>query len=473
MRIRVGDLVDDFFAPNAVAVVGASGRPGKIGYEVLRTLVRSAFKGGVYPVNPAHAGGELLGKRCYAALSELPERPRLAVLVVGAGSVPQAMEECAAAGVRAVVIISGGFKELGKEGGELERRSVEIARSRGMRVIGPNCIGISSSQSGLETFFQPLEMMARPGPGPIAILSQSGTFGATLLEWFAEDGLGVSKFASYGNGSDVDELDLLEYLMRDPATGLMVFYVEGLGRAREFADMAAVAGPSKPVLMLKGGRTGAGAAAASSHTGSIAGRGETFEGAMAQCGVVLARDSEELFDLAKLFALQREPAGGRVAMVTNGAGPCVVAADIISASRWLSLARLSEEGAATLRERLPPYNVVGNPVDLTGSADALSYRTALEVMAADPGSDILMSVFVFQDAPLGLSADELVPVMEKANGMGKTVLAVAGGGPFTRRQSMRLQKANVPVFPTAGRALAALEGLVRHSRWKAAHHKVE
>jgi 3-hydroxypropionyl-CoA synthetase (ADP-forming) len=342
-----------------------------------------------------------------------------------------------------------------------------------MRVIGPNCIGILSSESGLETFFQPLEMMARPGPGPIAILSQSGTYGATLLEWFAEEGLGVSKFASYGNGADVDELDLLEYLMRDPSTGLIVYYIEGMGRAREFAKMASVAGQSRPVLMLKGGRSGAGAAAASSHTGSIAGSFGPFEGAMAQSGAVLAADSEELFDLAKLFALQPEPSGGRVAMVTNGAGPCVVAADIISGSRWLSLARLSDGGAAALRERLPPYNVVGNPVDLTGSADAGSYRTALEVMARDPNVDVLMPVFVFQDAPLGFSADGLVPVMEAVNKMGKTVLAVAGGGPFTRRQSMRLQGAGVPVFPTAGRALAALEGLVRHSRWKAVHRKVE
>lgn len=465
--------MDRFFNPNAVAVIGASARPGKIGYEVLRSVVTSGYGGAVYPVNPAHAGSELLGRRCYARLADLPKRPQLAVMVIQAEKVPEAMEECAAAGVERVVIISGGFKELGKEGEALERRSIGIARASGIRVIGPNCIGISSSSSRLETFFQPREMMARPGPGNIAILSQSGTYGATLLEWFAEEGLGVSKFVSYGNMSDIDEVDLAGYLADDPSTGLMVFYVEGLQRAREFFGIAQKVGPRKPVLMLKGGRTVAGAHAAASHTGSMAGRFPSFRGAMAQCGAVLAQDSEELFDLAKLFALQPAPSGGRVMMVTNGAGPCVVAADLISDSAHLAMARLSAEGAAALKQRLPPYDVVGNPVDLTGSADAAAYLTALEVLASDPGVDILMPVFVFQDAPLGFTADELEQVISRICARGRTMVGVAGGGPFTRRQAARLQKAGMPVFPSAGRAVRALEGLVGHALWARGHRKVE
>ena len=460
--------MERFFDPNAVAVVGASTRPGKIGYEVLRTLVSSGFRGNVYPVNPAAASRELLGRKCYGRLSELPERPDLAVVVVGADRVPETMEECAAAGVRAVVIISGGFKEMGAGGELLERRSVEIARRHGMRVIGPNCIGISSSSSGLETFFQPKEMMERPGPGPIAILSQSGTFGATLLEWFAGECLGVSKFVSYGNRSDVDEVDLAGYLAGDPSTELMVFYIEGLRRPREFVRLAGEVCSRKPVLVLKGGRTASGARAAASHTGSIAGDFPSFAGAMAQAGVTLARDADELFDLAKLFASQPLPAGGRVMMVTNGAGPCVIAADLISESRVLALARQGEEGQEALRRALPSFCVVGNPVDLTGSADARSYRMALEMLSADPAVDVLMPVFVFQDAPLGYSADELVAVMAQIRSAGKTMLAVAGGGPFTRRQVLRLHGAGVPVFPSATRAIGALEGLVRHALWRKA-----
>jgi acyl-CoA synthetase (NDP forming) len=188
---------------------------------------------------------------------------------------------------------------------------------------------------------------------------------------------------------------------------------------------------------------------------------------------VTARDSEELFDLAKLFALQPPPGGGRVMMVTNGAGPCVIASDMISESRHLSLAGLGGPGAAALRKTLPPFCVVGNPVDLTGSADAGSFRRSLEVLASDPGSDILMPVFVFQDAPLGFTAGELEDAMAPVCAMGKTVVAVAGGGPFTRQQVARLQRIGMPVFPSAGRAVKALEGFVRHSRWRRLHHKIE
>lgn len=458
--------MDRFFNPSAVAVVGASTRPGKIGYEVLRTLVSSGFGGAIFPVNPGAAGQELLGRKCYARLAELPQRPDLAVVVVGAEKVPETMEECAAAGVKAVVIISGGFKEMGGEGALLEKRTAAIAREHGIRVIGPNCIGIMSSSSRLETFFQPREMMARPGPGPVAVLSQSGTFGATLLEWLAGEGLGISKFVSYGNRSDVDEVDLVGYLAGDASTELMVLYVEGLQRAREFCRLAGNVGRDKPILLLKGGRTRAGARAVESHTGSIAGDYRSFAGAMAQCGVVPAGDSEELLDLAKLFALQPFPAGGRVAMVTNGAGPCVIASDVISESRSLALARPGERSVSTLKRELPPFCVVGNPVDLTGSADAQSYLKALEVLVADEAVDILMPVFVFQDAPLGFSVDELEPIMAKICSRGKTMLAVAGGGPFTQLQARRLQKAGLPVFPTATRAVNALEGFVLHSMWR-------
>jgi len=458
--------VDAFFDPNGVAVIGASTRPGKIGHEVLRTLVGSGYAGGIYPVNPAAASQEILGKRCYARLSELPGRVDLAVIVVGAESVPATIEECAAAGVRAAVIISGGFKEMGEAGAVLERRTVEAAQKGGLRLIGPNCIGISSSSSRLETFFQPREMMARPGPGPIAVMSQSGTFGATMLEWLAGENLGVSKFVSYGNRSDVDEVDLAGYLARDDSTGLMIFYIEGLGRPRRFFELAREVGRRKPVLMLKGGRTRLGAAAAASHTGSVAGDYASFLGVMAQCGVVLAADAEELLDLAKLFALVPLPAGGRVMMVTNGAGPCVIASDVISTSRSLSLARLGHEGSDRLKRELPPFCVVGNPVDLTGSADARSFAQALEVLAADPSVDVLMPVLVFQDAPLGLSAGELEGVMAAVRKTGKPVVAVAGGGPFTREHALHLQGAGVPVFPTATRAVTALDGFVRHALWR-------
>ena len=460
-----GIAMDEFFSPSAVAVIGASTKPGKIGYEVLKCLTGSSYKGGIFPINPAAAGKELLGKRCYARLSELPAKPELAVFVVGADRVPEAMEECASAGVKAVVIISGGFKELGKECAELERRTVAAARKGGIRVIGPNCIGISSAESGLETFFQPREMMARPGPGPVAMMSQSGTFGATLLEWFAGENIGVSRFVSIGNKSDVDELDFMRYCEKDNGTKLIALYAEGLPRGREFATVAAEVGRKKPILLLKGGRTSAGAHTAASHTGSVAGSFPSFAGAMAQSGVIVAQDADELLDIAKLLVMQPLPRGGRLAMATNGAGPCVVVADAVTEGTALSIAKLSEASVTKLKSALPPFCVIDNPVDLTGSADTGFFQSALEALSSDSNVDILMPVLVFQDAPLGLSSPTLPDAMGNIAKAGKTMLAIAGGGPFTLEQSRRLAAVGVPVFPTARRAVRALDAVVRYAGW--------
>lgn len=453
-----------FFEPNAVAVIGASATEGRIGFEVLRSLLPVSDRIPVYPVNPHRK--EILGLPVYESIVSLPQAPDLAVLAVAASAVPDTIRKCGERGVKRVVIVSGGFKELGKDGEEIEKRSVETARQYGIRIIGPNCVGILNGTNGMDTLFQPAYAMSRPKEGPVAIASQSGTYGLTLVEWLAEEGIGVSKFASIGNKADVGEMELLEYFGDDPATRVIGMYLEGLQDGRALMKLAEEIGRTKPIVMMKAGRTSSGVAAARSHTGSLAGEYRVFAGAMAQCGVIVADDVEEMFDIIKLLALQPLPKGGRVSMITNGAGPCVLASDLIEESRELSLARLSDATTETLRNQWPPYFVIGNPIDVTGSAEAAHYETGLRAMASDPGVDIMVPAFAMQDGPIAHTIEDLHRAFAEVNRLGKTMAAVAAGGAFTREQMLRSQHAGVPMLPTASRLVRALDKVVGYVQWR-------
>ena len=441
--------LDYFFKARSVAVIGASTRPGKVGHEILRSLVEGEYKGRVYPVNPR--AEEILGVKAYPSVLDIPDTVDLAVIVTPSKVAPRVVEECGRKGVKAIVIVSGGFKEVGREGAEIERRVVEIARSYGMRVIGPNCIGIFDSRTRLDTFFQSRERMVRPPPGPIAFLTQSGTFGCTLLEWAAEDGIGISKFVSYGNRSDVDEADLIEYLGEDPETKVIAIYTESVSDGRKLLKAARNVLPKKPIVILKAGRTEEGSRAALSHTGWLAGSYKVFSAAMRQVGVIEASDMEELYGISKALSMQPSACGPNVAMVTNGAGPCVMAADEISITP-LKLAEYSEKTYEGLKRELPPYAQIGNPVDLTGSATSTDYEVALRHLGRDPNVDIIMPFFVFQDTPLD---EGIIRVVSDAKRYGKPIVAVAAGGPYTRRQSRRLEREGIPVFQSPRLAVRA------------------
>jgi acetyl coenzyme A synthetase (ADP forming)-like protein len=451
--------LDFFFNPRSIAVIGASATPGKIGYQVLSSIKKGGFRGEVFPIS-IKSHGSILGFEVYKSVLDVPSPIDMAVFALSAQHTPELMEECGKKGVKGVVIISGGFKELGTEGRKLEEHTVAVAKKYNIRIIGPNCMGILSPKAGLDTFFQPRYAMARPEAGSVGVATQSGTFGISMLECFSHENVGMSCFVSYGNKADVDELDMLDYFGKDPDTTVIALYMEGLTDGRKFMELAGRISKEKPIVMLKGGRTAMGSRAAASHTGSLASNDTVFTVAMRQSGVILVDDIEELLDTVKILAMQPLPSGGAVAMVTNGVGPCVVAADEIAKRRSLSLAEPGEETISHLKSCLPPFCIFSNPVDLTGSATASWFGCALGALDKDASVDILMPFFVFQDAPLAETVDEFHEIMKEINESSKTILGVASGGEYTGQQVHRLQENEIPVISTAKRAVRALNDVV-------------
>jgi 3-hydroxypropionyl-CoA synthetase (ADP-forming) len=445
-----GSLLN-FFKAKSVAVVGASATPGKIGHEVLRNLAKYEYRGRVYPVNPSPE--PILGLETYRSILDVPETVDLAVFTIASRLAPSIMDECGRKGVRNVVIVSGGFKEIGQE--QIERQTVDVARKYSIRIIGPNCIGVLDGHTRLDTFFQAHERMSRPSPGSVAFITQSGTFGNTILEWAGEKGIGISKFVSYGNRCDVDEGDLVEFFGQDDETSIIGIYVEGVSDGRKLYDAAREISPRKPIVVLKTGRTTLGSKAAKSHTGWLAGSYQVARAAFEQAGMIVVDDIVELFEVIKALAMQPLAMGVNVAMVTNGAGPCVMAADRIEEYRMK--AALPEATASELARMLPPYCYFSETtVDLTGSATSKDYDIALQILARDPAVHILMPFFVFQDTPLD---EGIVEVMARIRDFGKPIICCASGGPYTREMSRRIEDLSVPVYERPEGAAAAAHAL--------------
>ena len=450
--------LDFFFNPESIAVLGASSKPGKIGYAVLKSIIDAGYEHEIYPINIS--AEEILGLKTYKSILDVPDKVDLAVYTLPAEYAPQTVEECDKKGVRGIIIISGGFKELDGEGAKLEMQTLENAKKHNIRIIGPNCVGILNVKAKFDTFFQPRYAMSRPKSGNIGVLTQSGTFGLSILECFSEENLGVAKFVSYGNKADVDELDMLRYLEKDEEIKIIALYVEGLSNGKEFMKLAKDIGKSKPLVMLKAGRTSAGAKAAKSHTGSLSGDDAVFSGAMRQCGVILVDDIDEMVDVVKILSMQSLPKGNSVAMITNGVGPCIIATDEIEVTNNLKLSILSDKSIKKLKDTLPDFCIFSNPLDITGSATAEWYKHSLDILKKDENVHIFMPFFVFQDAPLSETVEELHAIMKEIKDSGKTMVCVATGGEFTKKQVMRLQKNSIPCFPTPKRAVKALSKVV-------------
>jgi 3-hydroxypropionyl-CoA synthetase (ADP-forming) len=444
--------LETFFKARAVALVGASATSGKIGHAVLESLSQHEYQGQVYPINPTR--GEIMGLRAYPNLASVPADVDLVVAVVDLKWVPELLEEMAARGVHNLVIVSGGGKELGGERQDLEARIKAKAAEAGIRVIGPNCIGIFDGRTRLDTFFQVHERMVRPPAGNVAMITQSGTVGCAFLEAAT---FGVSKFVSYGNRVDVDEADLLAYLGEDPDTRVIACYVEGFDQGRKFLQTARQVAQRKPVVIFKAARTRQGARASISHTGFFGGSHAVCRGAFRQAGLLEVDSMEELLAAAKALAMQPEARGPRVAMISNGAGTLVQAIDLLD-EYGLSMPALSPETVRSLAAVYPPYYLVQNPVDVTGSATSEDYRLGIQALLEDPAVDIVMPWFVFQDTPLD---EAIVDVLAALNREGKKpILCGAVGGPYTEGMSRRIEARGIPVFNgvrpwlVAARALA-------------------
>jgi 3-hydroxypropionyl-CoA synthetase (ADP-forming) len=437
--------LDTFFKARAVALVGASSTPGKIGNAVLDSLSQHEYKGNVYPVNPTR--DEIMGLRAYPNLASVPDDTELVVAVVDLFHVPALIEETAAAGVHNLVVVSGGGKELGGERQELELRIKERASQLGVRIVGPNCIGVFDGKTRLDTFFQVHERMLRPPTGKVAMTTQSGTVGCAFLEAAT---YGISKFVSYGNRVDVDEADLLAYLADDPETAVIACYVEGFERGRKLLDTARQVTPKKPVVIFKAGRSQRGARASMSHTGFFGGSHKVCQGAFRQAGLIDVDSMEELLAAAKALALQPEAKGPRLSMISNGAGTMVQAMDLMH-DYGLTMQDLEPATIERLQAAYPGYYIVQNPVDVTGSATSEDYRLGIEALIEDPNVDIIMPWFVFQDTPLD---EGIVEALARLSGT-KPILCGAMGGPYTARMGQELEARGVPLFDSIRPWLAA------------------
>src|ERR671910_3239688 len=356
---------------------------------------------------------------------------------------PAILETCGKKGIHNMVIISGGGKELGGERAEIEQKVKELSSHLKVRIIGPNCIGMFNGENRLDCAFQGHDRMIRPKKGDVAFLSQSGTVGIAFME--TSDTFGTSKMISYGNRSDVDEADMIWYLAQDPNTDVIGLYVEGLGDGRKFVDTAknVISKHKKPVVVFKNGRTARGAVQAASHTGSLGGSFGVVKGAFEQSGIISVDSYEELTGSLKALTWQPMPSGNKVAMVTNGAGPIIAAIDRFE-DLGLKLANLSEETMNSFKRHYPATYVLGNPLDVTGSASADDYKFAIQAFMDDPNVDIIMPWFVFQDDPLEENIVEVLETFQKQ--LRKPILVGAMGGPFTQKISKRIEDTNVPVY---------------------------
>ncbi len=434
-------FMEKFFFPRAIALIGASATPGKIGYSVLDSLVNHEFKGEVYPINPNRA--EILGKKCYKSLEEIGKPLDLAVVCVDVLQTPEIMETASKLGIHNVLIISGGGKELGGERAAAEQKIKDLADKHQIRVIGPNCIGMFNGENRLDAAFQGHARMIRPPVGDVSFLTQSGTIGISFME--TAETFGLSKMVSYGNRSDVDEADMIWYLASEPRTKVIGLYVEGLGDGRKFVNTAkrVIKEKKRPVVVWKSGRTPRGAKQAASHTGSLGGSYAVIRGALDQAGIISVDGYDEMAGVVKALAWQPPAKGNRVALLSNGAGPMIQAIDQFE-KLGLEVAPITDKTMKELKEHYPPTFPTGNPMDVTGGAVAADYQFAIQKFMDDPNVDIVMPWFVFQDDPLEESiVDVLADFQRQAK---KPILCGSIGGPFTEKMSKAIEGKKIPMY---------------------------
>ena len=448
-------MLEKFFQPESVAVIGASREKGKVGHDVLRNLIEHGFKGDIYPINPK--AGEILGLKCFASVRDVPGNVDLAVVVVPARFAPDVVKECGEKKVPALIVITAGFKETGREGAEIERRMVETARENDIRIVGPNCLGLINTAANLNASFAD----GMPSRGSIAFLSQSGAFGTAILDWAEGQRVGFSLVASIGDAADVDFGDVLDFLALDPETRSILLYVEGIRHARRFMSGLRAAARMKPVVVIKAGRHAEGSRAAMSHTGALVGADDVFDAALERAGVVRARTVQQLFSAARMLSGGVRVRGNRLAIVTNAGGPGVMATD-----RAVELDTvIAALGPGTLKKldaALPAAWSHGNPVDILGDADPGRYQAALAACLEDDEVDGVLVMLTPQAMTDPEAAAEVVIGAE--NPRNKPLLACWMGGQFVEPARSRFSEAGVPHFATPEASVEAFSYLAAYER---------
>ncbi len=436
------------FSPKTVAVIGASEKVGSVGRTVVWNLISSPFGGTVYPVNPKRAN--ILGIKAYSSIKDIPDQIDLAVIVTPAPTVPGIIEECVEAGVKGAIVISAGFKEVGPEGVKLEAQILEHARRGKMRIIGPNCLGVMNPLTGLNATFA----TAAAQPGNVAFISQSGALCTSVLDWSFKEHVGFSAFVSIGSMLDVGWGDLIYHLGDDPHTNSIVIYMETIGDARSFMSAAREVALTKPIIVIKPGRTEGAARAAASHTGSLTGSDEVLEAAFRRCGVLRVKTIGEIFSMAEVLSKQPRPTGPHLTILTNAGGPGVLAVDALITSGG-KLAEISPEAMQKFNEILPPQWSHNNPVDILGDASPERYAQSLEVAAQDENSDGLLVILTPQAMTDPTETAEALK--DYAKSYEKPILASWSGGQDVAAGESILNKAGIPTFmypDTAAEAFA-------------------
>lgn len=448
-----------FLEPSSIAVVGASRHEGAVGGAVLRNLIESGFPGAVYPVNPA--ADSLQGLPAFASVAQIPGEVDLAVLAIRAEATSTVARECAAKGARSLVVLSAGFSESGPDGARRERELLDVCREAGMRLIGPNCLGILDTRpgGGLNVTFAP----NAPRAGNVAFATQSGALGLALIEFAATRSLGVSSFASLGNRADVTANDLLEFWEEDERTRLALAYIESFTDPRRFARVARRIGRRKPLVVVKSGRSASGARAASSHTGALlAASDRTTDALFEQCGVIRAETLSELLDVASLLSSQPLPTGPRVGIVTNAGGPAIMCADACEAA-GLEVPELPEELRAELATFLPPAASLANPVDMIATASAEQYRRTIAALGAWEGIDALIAIFI---RPLQTASEDIAAAVQEAAAELPREIPVQAVFMTPAESAAIAASAQLPTYLYPEDAARALAKAARHVRWR-------
>ncbi|GFO97911.1 acetyl-coa synthetase (ADP-forming), alpha subunit [groundwater metagenome] len=446
-------MLSSIFYPASIAVIGASNNENKWGGRILKNIL-SDFDGKVYPVNPGEASVQ--GLDSYPSVLDIPGEVEMAMIIVPAQFVLSVVEECGKKGVKGLIVVSAGFSETGNN--ELERQLVSTVRKHGMRMIGPNTLGIVNEPAGLNA-----SIIGRfPRPGSISFITQSGSLGLALAEWTIDTGIGLCKVISTGNKADIDDVDLIEYLNSDPSTGVIAMYVEGIKRGREFID--AVRRVRKPIVAIKTGRSKRGAKAVFSHTGSIAGSDEVYSAAFRQAGILRVDEIDDLFDAALAFSCQPLPLGNNVAILSNGGGASIVAADECE-RQGLNIVDLTEKTREQIRGIIPDFASNANPIDTAGTVSFKIYNDSIQALHDDPNVDAIVVIYVHTMMSNAMPPAEAVVEMkhkcvkEKSN---KPIIACWMGGAGTEEGVELLKSGCIPNYPVPERAVKALSCLIKH-----------
>lgn len=451
----MGDL-KSFFNPESVTIIGASKLPGKIGNAIVKNIIDSGYRGGIFPVNPREA--EILGLKCFPEVGAIGKKVDLAVISVPAAATLKVAEQCGGAGVKNLVVVSAGFKEVGKEGLALQKELAAICRSHGMRMLGPNCVGMMDTHTPINASFSE----GFPVTGDIAFISQSGAMLVAILDWSRSSGLGFSKIVSLGNKADLTESDFIEDAAGDANTRVILCYIEDVANGKHFLEAASEASARKPVIILKSGTSQAGAQAASSHTGALAGSNLAYDTAFRQCGVIRASTMSELFDLAVAFSKQPVPRSGRVAVVTNAGGPGIITTDQIE-NHGLSMSRFQKSTIDTLRSGLPGESNVYNPVDVLGDAKTDRFRLSMNSVLADDGVDSMV-VLICPTAVTEAEETAVAIIEAHQSHPDKPVFAALMGGQALAGGSAILSGGGIPSYTFPETAVSVISGMTGYSR---------